>query len=130
MMRNEDLTTKVYSFVAHRQLLIAKAMLKNHLSRLFVILLLAAGALGKASWAQGHIVIVQADHPVEPDGSAQPLTEPYVAVHPDDPQHLVAGTIVATAEGEAGWRCAAFTSRNGGASWHRHDFDMERCIDP
>ena len=76
------------------------------------------------------IALVRQDSPIVAPGPEIPLTEPFVAVNPEDPRHLVAGAIVAPTDREAPWRCAAFVSRDGGGAWSRHDFDMEGCIDP
>lgn len=78
----------------------------------------------------GRIQISKADAPIEAGGSDLPLTEPYTAVDPTNPDHVVVGSIVAPTTEDSPWRCAAFTSFDGGSSWSRHDFDMERCIDP
>jgi len=76
------------------------------------------------------IQIVQEDAPLEPDGSPFPLVEPYPSVSPLDGDHIVVGTIVAPTDDESPWHCAAFTSFDRSATWERHDFAMERCIDP
>ncbi len=92
----------------------------------------AAGWLlfGGVALLAREIVIVRQDSPIAAVGPDLPLTEPFVAVNPEEPLHLVAGAIVAPTGQSKPWRCAAFVSRDGGGAWSRHDFDMEGCIDP
>ena len=60
--------------------------------------------------------------------AGQPLYEPYVAVHPTNPRHLVAAAIVAGptggtfAERMRRQSCAAFVSDDTGHTWRRRDF--------
>jgi hypothetical protein len=63
---------------------------------------------------------------------SRPLVEPHLAVHPSDPTHLLAATIVsdaARAWGET-QTCSTFLSRDGGRTWRRHDFAITECGDP
>lgn len=63
---------------------------------------------------------------------SRPLVEPHLAVHPSDPSHLLAATIVSDAAGA--WRdsqtCATFLSHDRGQTWRRHDFPVMECGDP
>lgn len=98
------------------------------------LLLLAATAIsagGTKSVASAQPVEwVVRDTPLEAEGPAVPHVEPHVAVDPGDPDHLLAGAIVAGPEGPP-WHCAVLASFDGGRRWHRTDFEeMERCIDP
>jgi hypothetical protein len=79
---------------------------------------------------QAHILTVRGDHAIEADGPSSPLTEPFLAVDPVSASHLVVGTIVAPTAADSPWHCATFASFDAGVSWTRHDFAMERCIDP
>jgi len=94
----------------------------------------AAGAASPGSEqdiaAAGAIRIVVPDHPVEAGGPELPLVEPRPAVNPDDPDHLVVGTIVAAPDRRGPWHCAALTSFDGGDTWSRSELGVERCIDP
>ena len=102
------------------------------MSRL-AICLLCASLLNQgvaAVSAQEPMVLARTDHAVNTPGPVLPLTEPHLAVNPNDPDHLVAGAIVAPTGTDTPWHCAAFVSRDRGMSWDRHDFSMERCIDP
>ena len=63
------------------------------------------------------------------------LTEPSLAVHPGDPNHLLAVAIVEVADSSFEDRvrqqtCASFVSLDGGRNWARHDFSVTRCFDP
>ena len=89
-----------------------------------------AAALSLAPRAAAQIHVAKDDAPLEPHGSPIPLVEPYTAVNPADADHIVIGTIAAPVAGDSPWHCAAFTSFDRAATWMRHDFEMERCIDP
>ncbi|HJU75444.1 MAG TPA: sialidase family protein [Gemmatimonadaceae bacterium] len=61
--------------------------------------------------------------------------EPHLASHPSNPQHLLAGAMIASLHGTfqesvARQRCAAFHSRDGGVTWKRHEFSFSQCYDP
>jgi hypothetical protein len=66
----------------------------------------------------------------------QQLEEPHLALDPANPDHLVAvamvgGASVGTFDEQQDRRhCASFLSRDGGATWARHDFATTRCADP
>lgn len=73
---------------------------------------------------------ISRDHPLDAATGELPHVEPHIAADPSDPDRLLAGAIVVSAESGGPWHCAAFFSANGGRSWNRHDFVMHRCIDP
>ncbi|MDX1555622.1 MAG: sialidase family protein [Xanthomonadales bacterium] len=73
---------------------------------------------------------ILSDHPVDAAASELPHVEPHIATDPSSPQRLLAGSIVVAPESGGPWHCAALFSVDGGASWNRHDFAMDRCIDP
>lgn len=62
--------------------------------------------------------------------------EPYLAVDPSNPAHLVAAAIVSSHDtGSYTMRmphqtCAAFVSFDGGVTWSRHVFSTTWCFDP
>jgi hypothetical protein len=63
------------------------------------------------------------------------FAEPHLAVHPTNPDHLLAGVFVLWVQGTreemgANQRCASFVSRDKGQSWSRHDFPLVDCVDP
>lgn len=65
----------------------------------------------------------------------QRFFEPHLAVDPEDSRHLLAGVVLSWSEdplveARARTRCAAFTSRDEGTTWTRHDFDVVNCADP
>lgn len=74
--------------------------------------------------------IIVTDHPVDAATSDLPHVEPHIAADPSDPRRLLAGSIVVSPQSGGPWHCAAFFSADGGLTWRRHDFAMERCIDP
>lgn len=84
---------------------------------------------GTAREGDSRFTIVTPDHPVGA-ASELPHVEPHVAADPTDPDRLLAGSIVVSAESGGPWHCAAHFSGDGGRTWNRHDFDMDRCIDP
>ena len=88
---------------------------------------LVATGLAAASSA---IVVTAPDRLIAPAVEGLPLIEPHVAVSPSDPNHLVAGSIVAAATVDGPWYCATFVSRDRGETWSRHDLNIDRCIDP
>lgn len=60
--------------------------------------------------------------------------EPHLAVHPGNPNHLLATAMIGSFDGtqqeqNAGQRCATFLSLDGGATWARHDFPVSNCFD-
>jgi len=61
--------------------------------------------------------------------------EAYLAMHPHDPAHLLgaAMTSVVTADVRemlAALTCSTFLSRDGGRTWHGHEFPVTQCLDP
>lgn len=64
----------------------------------------------------------------------RPLTEPHLAAHPNDSDHLLGATIVSVAEPDDLWgdrqSCAALLSLDGGRTWSVHDFEVGTCGDP
>jgi hypothetical protein len=63
------------------------------------------------------------------------FTEPHLAIHSGNPNHLLATTWTApllesVPETQAGERCSTFVSRDSGATWRRHDFALPHCGDP
>lgn len=89
-------------------------------------------ALGPSCSSAGgtKLIAVTADHPVDAAVSEMPHVEPHIVGHPEDAAYLVAGSIVVSADPDGPWHCAAFVSTDAGQTWTRHDFSMERCIDP
>lgn len=73
--------------------------------------------------------IERADAPLGASAPGVAHIEAHGAVHPENPRHLVAGSIVVAPDRSA-WDCAAFVSRDGGRTWNRHQFGIHRCIDP
>jgi len=59
------------------------------------------------------------------------FSEPQLAIHPGNPNHLVAAAwTAATSQDEnQARRCASFVSVNAGATWSRHDFALANCYD-
>ncbi|HEX3868539.1 MAG TPA: sialidase family protein [Gemmatimonadaceae bacterium] len=60
------------------------------------------------------------------------IQEPFIAVDPRNPSHLLAAVMVVPPAGATikGQRCAVFFSLDGGAHWRRHDFPIVECYDP
>lgn len=101
--------------------------MRHRLSHLAVGTALSLGASaptsGQASLAVGTERHVAAD----PDG--RPMVEPHLSVDPTDPDHLLVGVIVVSADMSES-DCATLRSLDGGATWVRHDFGVARCGDP
>ncbi len=76
-----------------------------------------------------NIDIIVQDHPLEGSQPNMVHVEPHVASNPTDPLHLVAAAIVLDTA-FMNWSSSAFASFDGGLNWSRHDFAMERRIDP
>jgi hypothetical protein len=62
----------------------------------------------------------------------KPIVEPHLAAHPRDPNHLVAGAIIADAATpfSATQVCASLATFDGGRTWSTHVFDIQGCGDP
>ena len=62
----------------------------------------------------------------------KPIVEPHLAAHPRDPNHLVAGAIVADAANpfSVSQVCASLATFDGGRTWSTHVFDIQGCGDP
>src|SRR5262249_8180484 len=63
------------------------------------------------------------------------FSEPHLAVQPGNPAHLLASAFIIPASAttdqiHAGKRCVTFASRDGGATWSRHEFPFPDCGDP
>ncbi len=94
---------------------------------------LALFAAARLAGAQG----VRVGPPTEVARETDPrrFSEPHLAVHPADPTRLLA-TVFSTALAEAvpemhaSARCSTFASRDGGATWTRHEFALPHCGDP
>src|SRR5262249_2688864 len=69
---------------------------------------------------------------------AYPMAEPHLTVHPSNPKHLLAAALITPvsfspkeqSENLPKWSCASFLSLDGGATWKRHDFPIDGCVDP
>jgi hypothetical protein len=89
--------------------------------------------LGTSAFAQR----IRVATPTEAAREIEPrrFSEPHLAIHPRNPNQLLAGTFIDRLEGtleemRAAQRCAALTSRDGGATWSRHEFSLADCGDP
>ena len=80
--------------------------------------------------AAASLVLTKPDALFAPALHGLPLVEPHVVVSPTDPDRILVGAIVASPDRSGPWRCAAFTSGDRGRTWSRHDFAIDRCIDP
>jgi hypothetical protein len=76
------------------------------------------------------IEIVERDTPIAESRGALAAVEPHVAIDARDADHVVIGAIVVGPGTDDPWHCAALTTRDGGRTWTRTDFPMQRCIDP
>jgi hypothetical protein len=107
-------------------------------------LLLIAAPAALALAAHNHMISGQPSDVIRvgPDvhvssGLDRPLSEPHMAAHPANGNHLLAATIVGGPPGKPrtdDWwqdlRCSAFLSTDGGKTWQRHDFEVIGCGDP
>ena len=91
---------------------------------LIVLFVFSCGAIMAQS-----VSITNEDHPINDDAPNKVHVEPHLAINPTNPRHMVAASIVLDGD-FSNWSSSVFTSFDGGHSWARHDFDMERCIDP
>ena len=65
----------------------------------------------------------------------RPPVEAHLAIHPNDPQHLLGAamtSVVAEDQQEmmSGTTCSSFVSRDGGQTWESHEFPVTACLDP
>jgi len=65
----------------------------------------------------------------------QRFSEPHLAVNAANPNQLLAAVFIERLAGtlkemQAAERCTTFTSRDGGATWRRHEFPLANCGDP
>lgn len=87
-----------------------------------------------APLAAQEIVLSNSTH-VNAGLDGNPLVEPHLAVHPGNPEHLLAAVMVSVPEEElaelrAGITCSALLSLDAGETWERHDFRIRTCYDP
>lgn len=73
--------------------------------------------------------------PVAAGLEGRPLVEPHLAIHPANPEHLLAAVMITAAtetfeERIKRQQCAVLLSTDGGTSWRRHDFPITACYDP
>jgi len=80
---------------------------------------------------------VGVDRPVDIGARTLATVEPYLAVDPYDPRHIVASVSLANqmgdprrSDGGGGTiTCAALASFDSGETWQRHDFPGRSCLD-
>jgi hypothetical protein len=102
----------------------------EHIMRRRLVLLLAvvSGQLG------AQLPSVEWERPIIAPSSpsaTQPYTEPYLAVNPADPRHLVAVAVRPNPAAESSMNgCAALVSRDGGAKWSETVVGDTHCVDP
>lgn len=89
---------------------------------LVIVLLLVVDAHAVASQVEippekGRVVVGQTVQ-ISADVPDRPHVEPFVAVDPQDPSHLVAASMAFTRADEM-FTCVAFTSFDGGSTWKR-----------
>lgn len=87
-------------------------------------------AVAQQTSARADIAVVEADHLVLSASLGVPITEPHLAVNPNNPEHLVAGVIMVRAPDMSQLDCAALTSFDGGATWVSHELGDPSCGDP
>ncbi len=75
------------------------------------------------------VEIIIKDHQLDSSQLSRVHVEPHIATNSRNPQHLVAASIVLDTTFTS-WSSSAFTSFDGGNTWSRYNFEMERCIDP
>lgn len=92
-------------------------------------LIARAFLLVACSSAAVEVQIIHGPAPVA-SGWSVPQTEPRVAVHPEDPRHLLIAAILAPAANGDPWDCGVTSTRDGGHTWRSHAFGLDRCIDP
>jgi BNR repeat protein len=96
--------------------------------------LLALTALAAAG-ADAQTIRVAPPTEVARESDPHRFSEPHLAIHPANPDHLLAGVMVKSTmagplqEQLAASRCATFVSHDAGRSWARHDFPFEECGD-
>lgn len=100
-------------------------MRRNIVLSLLVVVITVGSAIGETK-----VHMVKADTAIDTGLSSPPLTEPYLAVNPQEAKHIAIGTIVAPVDDQSPWSCSAIVTRDGGDTWMRHDFPIDRCIDP
>lgn len=98
------------------------------LQRLYANSIATAVALLWTTSVAAQSIVVGEDRPVG-SPSKYALVEPFVAVHPTNPQVLVAVAIEVTSSDLRTASCVAFTTFDG-LTWLRHAFDAPRCADP
>jgi hypothetical protein len=80
---------------------------------------------------------VGVDRPVDTGSRTAAAVEPYLAINPDDPKHMVASVSLASQMGDPRQSgggggtiaCAALASFDAGETWQRHDFSLRSCVD-
>ncbi|PYR17172.1 MAG: hypothetical protein DMF94_24875 [Acidobacteria bacterium] len=100
--------------------------------RLFLALL---GSFAAASLAGAQTVRIAPPTEVARETEPRRFSEPHLAVHPGNPNHLLAAAFVLPVSGtldemRAAQRCATFVSSDGGHTWRRQLFPFVDCADP
>jgi len=80
---------------------------------------------------------VGVDRPVDIGARTTATVEPYLAIDPYDPKHMVASVSLANQMGDPRQSdggggtitCAALASFDAGETWQRHDFPERSCLD-
>jgi hypothetical protein len=95
----------------------------------------ALALFAAARLASAHAIRVAPPTEVAREADPRRFSEPHLAIHPADPMRLLAtafSTALAEAvpEMQASEHCSTFASRDGGATWARHQFALPHCGDP
>ena len=96
---------------------------------------LSAALAALATTAAAQAIRIEPATEVARETDPRRLSEPHLAIHPADPDRLLAAAFITplsenVPEMLAGARCATFASRDGGRTWTRHDFPLTHCGDP
>jgi len=69
---------------------------------------------------------------VSKDTNGMLFMEPYLAIDPSDPNHLIAVSFTSPTsdESDKDGNCVVFSSSNAGQTWSRHDLTGSNCGDP
>ena len=100
------------------------------MKRILVFLFLTQLAVLQAQSGSAIQIVVQQEQHLDTGLPDHAFVESQLSVNPSDPRHLLAGAIMIDPESTDSYWNVALTTKDGGAHWHFHRFEIPLGADP